>query len=140
MEQVIEALAPNGQHKIHATSDTYTLQVGYANNGSDTNTYGEIYNWYSGLNGECAWYIIPVTEADKDTAATYVEYDRIRALCSSINENVMLGNEPGQTNEALFRELLSEKENALNLLNKGFDASTLRPWRNTKPSTRGSPK
>ena len=129
MEQVIEALAPNGQHKIHATSDTYTLQVGYANNGSDTNTYGEIYNWYSGLNGECAWYIIPVTEADKDTAATYVEYDRIRALCSSINENVMLGNEPGQTSEALFRELLSEKENALNLLNKGFDASAVEEYK-----------
>lgn len=122
MEQLVEAIAPNGQHKIHAKSDSYYLQAGYTANGDDVNTYGEIYNWYSDMGGDCTWYIIPVTEADKDSAAASYEYDRLQTYYLSLPDYGNVGTDPGQVNKGMYEALVKEKEAAAALLAKDFDS------------------
>lgn len=107
-EQVFENISPNGQFNIHCLGANWTYNIQHHNSGSSTN--GPIGNWSDkNVNGEGAWRLIPVSEADLAAAEATRNHDLLEVGVNSFIENdYAFGTDPGQYSKTAFDAMKAE--------------------------------
>ena len=123
-EQMFDNISPNGQFNIHCVGATWTYNIQKHNAGNGIN--GPIGNWTDkNVNGEGAWRLVPVSDADLAAAEATRNHDLLDVYVNAfVPGDYTFGTDPGQYSKTAFDAVKTEVEASKNMLADTENAPT----------------